>query len=613
MYMLPPRRMHNLGNVPLTGSGVEEDGWLIPLVDRRYFWQWMDTSNILLPGTLDSDANPMAWDDLIDRINNPFVTGGGDESVIHDAISAAYGFANNKELVGRAVTNLAVYMDAVAASVGMRCVFDAQTETLNLQSAAKANEKYLENLELGVAGNKGDELLAGGFFGSDGVARNIRPRNVSVSFPRYVYRKPQVGNPGAEGRARDVRPEDDVWEVEVPFAETDVRGEMDEAGEDVSSMFFARTTKMLYSSAEADFTPPPDTAFTSGEPLYTLVNPREIYPDAPNNETALNLLAQQAADDYYRWLRYSYDRSYLGLTEWEITGIDDWVWYHPAYRNPEGGYSSFTRVSSMPYNFGSSEMLNQLTGVEDSWYAIAVNDWEENATVGNYPAGYPRVKCRACDWDEGRSWMLNQGRAALTADDAWAGPIGNEFGRGEDFWIYLPRTTPGDGTVFDANLGWQTQADPAVYAGDVIQWKLDDDSVPVCISEYLHQGRIRDVKMIGLNRVPRGWSACDGSERTGASGTFNVVDMSPEDGLGHPTEGFVGAMPRHTNGLSESIQERGKLHNWDAMGAQPIFMPDEGLAQLEYDDGSGAIPHHVLRVAPGHYVTVALNFIQRYK
>jgi hypothetical protein len=525
----------------------------------------------------------LEWGELITRAASRFVLGSG-VTLTQDSVSDKYGFASNEEFIVRPAANIATCLDAIAASVGLRIVFDAGTETLSFQGAANANAAYLNNVNLGVSQNKGNESLAGL---ESWRLRNTRPEKVSVIFPRYVYSKPQ---PGAArfteetGNDAFVNPDDTTWGVDVEFSDTDVHGEMEAAGENVDRMETFGTSKTFFSAAGADFTPP----FAEGGESFVRNDPRLIYPDVPNNESALELLAQQVADDYYRWLRYSYDRSFLGLTEWALTGVDDWIWYHPAYRNPEGGYSCFTRVSSMPCNFGSSEMLNQLSGIEDSWYALALDDWKEN---GWYGLGYPRVKCRACDWDGGGQ-------------------------RGDFFWVHLPRKRDATGDPRTLNF----EADPAVYEGDVIRWKLDHNSVPICESEYLHMGKIGDVKTTGTNRIPVGWALCDGTtyetDVVPDWTSFTVADMreGSEDGLGHPNYSHGGAHPKHRDPFgNEQLHDRIKIHHWDAAGNPAIFLPDEGFANVEYDDDSGAIPHHALRIASGFYMSTVFNFIQRYK
>src|SRR6185437_10805426 len=102
LYMLPPR--------PLTQITGNNDAWLLPLVDERYWW-WFKASNITVtPGTT-------TWTQLYASIATALGI-----TLTVDAIPAAYLKPTGDFGVG--YDSLPLLLDAVARSVGQRIVRD---------------------------------------------------------------------------------------------------------------------------------------------------------------------------------------------------------------------------------------------------------------------------------------------------------------------------------------------------------------------------------------------------------------------------------------------------------------------------------------------------------
>lgn len=300
MYLLPPR--------PVNHTEAVADGselWLLPLVDRRYFFQFRDAGYLVLDET--------QWSSLIALLAARLGV-----SVSFSSIPSSYFIPDNTEL-SRPYENAAVLMDAVAACVGQRITFNLDTQSLILIDASDSTV---------LAGNNVDEhepfRLAGG--GHTGTQRlGMVPGSVRVVFPKY-----------REG----VQQEDgDVWVANIapPVLTTMPNGSI----------------KTFFDTAAADFT--------------------NNQSSQPNNAAQLVVLARQISAHYYAFQFHLYDVSYAGLTAtWIMSGYDDYVWYHVGYQYPrqpssdesegnffEGDYSCFTRIASLPYNFGVSEMLHQ--------------------------------------------------------------------------------------------------------------------------------------------------------------------------------------------------------------------------------------------------------------
>src|SRR5688572_3340467 len=101
MFLLPPRELNN------TETGV--NGFLLCLVDQRYFWQFTDT------GLMEVD-DATTWEEVYDMIGQ-----GMGISIFYDDINPGY-FRPDPEELTRRYENGGLLLDAVAHSVGQRIV-----------------------------------------------------------------------------------------------------------------------------------------------------------------------------------------------------------------------------------------------------------------------------------------------------------------------------------------------------------------------------------------------------------------------------------------------------------------------------------------------------------
>ena len=314
MYLLPPRR--------LAHAGGHQALWLLPLVDKRYFWQWRDFGY----ETLDADTT---WESLITHCATQL-----DVEIAHDGVPAAYMKPDAVELT-RHHENLAVMLDAIAACIGMRAVFNPSQETLTLENAASAAAKYATSLRLN------GEILAGG---TAATVPNHKPTQAKVVFP--IYRNGLIDADG------------DVYTV------------TNAAAEYTTASMETGTTKVFYDSCHANM---------SG-----------VYPGgSPHNVDELTDLANQIASDYYAWLTLVYDATYVGLGTWWLSGFDDYLWYHfgsqrtaqPEDESNSGDYACYTRVCTHPYNFGVSELLHW--PLPESSSSSSISDYHQSTSSGS--------------------------------------------------------------------------------------------------------------------------------------------------------------------------------------------------------------------------------------
>lgn len=326
MYPMPPY---------LLNVGTTDDLYLLPLVDQRYFWQYQDTGPLAL-------TDSTTWADILSALSTLLGT-----TIATSTIESAYGQPAVTAMTRR-YENIATMLDAVAACLGMRVVFDARSEAVAMMNAADA--LVFHNLNLAAHQSS---IMAGG--------ANAQPlRNQIPSQVRVVFPKQQNGH-----RQDDA----DVYVVTVTAA--DILG---------SSQLtqLSNSTKTFHETAEADMTNSTST---------------------PDNLTALTALATQIATDYYAWLKHTYDVSYAGLRSWVPNGLDDWLLLNAGVSRPadgevfgvegmaHGDYDYSTRVCAMPYNLAPSELTHAPTS-HKAEKCLRRFELYENLTFGSSAQAY---------------------------------------------------------------------------------------------------------------------------------------------------------------------------------------------------------------------------------
>lgn len=313
MYMLPPR--------PITYGGGQQAAYLLPLVDLRYFWQWIDVGDV-------SDVT--SWSDLISAIGTLLAPFGG---LTAGSISSDYGVPDAEML--RSYSNAAVLLDVVAESVGMRTVCKPDGSVV-LQAGGDAGSAATQQTAMPVlAGDMPKKMRA-----------SILPPKVRVAFPVYYYHSREDSNG-------------------YFYVDTDVGtsgdGKKDGSQSDESILTVFTTAAALYKKAVY----PPDTSAD------------------PENVTEVNALAKVIADAYAAFAADSYDMTFVGVNDqWTANGLDDYLWFHIGHQltadvkgsdkgdeneldNPTlGDYVFYTRVASLPPNFGQPMQFQQFT---DGW------------------------------------------------------------------------------------------------------------------------------------------------------------------------------------------------------------------------------------------------------
>jgi hypothetical protein len=357
MHLLPPRPI----SVPGV-STVDESLWLLPIVDDRYFWQWLDMGAIAAVDALDQTST---WADLWGLIET-----GLTKAVTKDTISADYFKPDPREFT-REFQNIGMLMDAAAASVGHRIVRKLDGSILSIGAETAAAALAINTAAGGLAGSF--RLIAGGDF-SDVAPWSICPEKVAVVCPRY-----DLGRPDCDGA---------VYATEVTATSLGV------------SSYRTALVKVFFSTAFADYL-------------------GDVTAATPDNTADLTTLATQIATDYYAWIAKQFDYTFAGLKSWTPTGFEDWIEWTWGRLSPcegqddareateramdalvgksEGNdelrelrellsdlvgggakprreYLATTRVQSFPPNFGVDDLLQQFElPVHEEWLTVELD------------------------------------------------------------------------------------------------------------------------------------------------------------------------------------------------------------------------------------------------
>lgn len=293
MFLLPPR--------PLTVKTSGNAGWLLTLVDVRYFWQLKEVGDLLPTETT-------TWDALFDLL----LAAVDETSVTKDTVDADY-LNPDKTQFTRFCDNPAILLDAATHSVGQRLVrrIDGQVTLMNFTTADALATDNLDSPEdswTRIAGDSFDDEIGD------------LPRTVKVCFPKIADHVPDC-DCAVFAISKD--PAD--LALDFPLFNTTV----------------SDATKVFHSACYAEL--------TAG--------------GSPSNLSKLTPLAEQIATDYYKQFERRFDYTFNGIKLWDPTSYDDHTLYSFGRQRPDKSYDVTTRVQSVPLNFGIDDQLSQDTDI----------------------------------------------------------------------------------------------------------------------------------------------------------------------------------------------------------------------------------------------------------
>lgn len=304
-YLLPP---HPVSTEAFSRNGL----WLLPIVDERYYWQFITGFESPIDNT---SPTSQTWAALFASI----AAGMGIDLTV-DAIPTTYLYPNPFVISGTSPHSGPQLLDAAAYSVGQRIVPD-----------------------YGAFGPKTD--FPGGRWLSQNWAnaKTRRGNNLSVAYDIGAL---QYGNVASFPNEAAIAPES----VVVGFRAS-------KNGIVVHDWKTERYQKSV-TAAEGAYTGGTTNGY-SATVLSTALADISLSDniDAPDNQAALNNLATQIATDFYAgiWIQ---DSAINGISQWQESGFDDYVEFNCGERLEDGTYVSKTRIHSTPYNEVMDAMLH---------------------------------------------------------------------------------------------------------------------------------------------------------------------------------------------------------------------------------------------------------------
>lgn len=270
MHLLPPRPLSGIPPLTVaqqTAAETKETLWLLPLVDVRYFWQFISTGNLEL-------TNSSTWPDVFTAIGAVLGV-----TVTADSEDADYLQPDWIELTRR-YNPVPALLDAVAASVGQRITRDPAGTVLS-QSVATAKTQ--------LAANYADAALSLGAGSDYSTSLGDIPEKIRVNFRRWsqynVYCDGEVYTTTSLASATSDPPTSTVTGKE----------------------------RIFHSTLYAEY--PYNTAANSA--------------GDPTNKATLDALAAQMAGDYYGWISKQFDICFNGIADLYMTGFDDAIIWEP--------------------------------------------------------------------------------------------------------------------------------------------------------------------------------------------------------------------------------------------------------------------------------------------
>ncbi len=355
--------------------------WLLPLVDKRFWWQFENTGDLELDGAT-------TWETFLLTLCSQL-----DESPEIDGIHGDYGTPHPD--ASRDYHNVPSLLDAAVHSVGMR--FLAYPDgTYRVRDWSNSRDELLINVEGREQGQGNPEsdknrensgvgpILAGGLMlypqdydkpePGEILANATVPEKVAVSFPELCDNAPRLD----EDRHEIVKELSDL-----PADETTIVASEQKPG----------SVKNIRSWAGANYIQTNTTVL--------------------DNSSELDDLATRIASDYFQSVENHFDIKYGCIRDWEPTGFDemtiytygrlrsteegpDIIWHESpvdVWDDEEGPREVSTRVYSWPINQGIEEQLSWGAPVHKGtrWGEAIEDDQDANSGVTGHNCRYVRV------------------------------------------------------------------------------------------------------------------------------------------------------------------------------------------------------------------------------
>lgn len=306
LYALSARPLNKV-QVAVDAEGDLPPGfYLLHLVDERYWWQFQDVAVQPLTST--------TWAGMYTALAGLLGI-----TLTNDTIPSAYLQPCLDCALDAQSSNAAVILDAVASNCGQTIV-RAYDGTYTASSNSTHNTTFAANLLDFPSWMAGGDLFASG----SAALNALLPASVVVAFPKFSQ--------GVAVNCRSNRYPFGLQAGDFYTVSTAISAVSGYSG------LTGKGTKYFHDTAAALFTLPTDST--------------------PTNNTTLQALALQIAQDYYDGLFGGDDRVYGSIVEWQPEGFHDLLFTYSKTR-----FS--TRVRRMPFNLHCEE-LNHGAGLHDN-------------------------------------------------------------------------------------------------------------------------------------------------------------------------------------------------------------------------------------------------------
>jgi hypothetical protein len=340
-YLLPPHPLSFSAKELREDPGDRPTAWMLPIVDRRYFWQWRHLG-LIEDESFDTlqDAVDYAATQLGIKITVRFASHTGDDLSAFPA----------PKTDGLNYANAAIFLDAITSPLGMLLTPNIKSPTgYDLWGFAAAQAAYRARMNEGkvYAETTGDQAAGGEY---------DERLEIITGGDFYGRPKSNVGLWSLDAYA-SARPE----KVTVLFLD----GSAVEYDTD------------LIDTLEGSFVTVPGSN-------------RVVRVPVESDEAGYS---QDVAEAFVQRFRNQYDWTIAGIRPWLLTSFDDCVIYSEQFV-PPGGYCCFTRAMSHAHNF-AAELSESGGGPCDfiKFTITAVNETctQATVTIDHVPCGCSTV------------------------------------------------------------------------------------------------------------------------------------------------------------------------------------------------------------------------------
>jgi hypothetical protein len=348
LYALPPVPLAQIADA--SGQPLVNNVFIIPLVSKRYFWQYkpLPVLGILNGGT--------SWTALFGQVSNAL-----NEPLTIDMIEPEYLMADALLNV-MAGDSAALLLDTCAFNVSMRVVewYDGTIQVMGTDTARKVRQQddsLFRDRTLRAGGSVFDmgAPYYSGLNAGIPIYSAVIPKAVQIRFPTKVCTGVRTGQ------------ENPYWIETVNLTDSDVP----------TNNLFITTQQKGFNGTKA-FRDTAIAQIAAGGGTIT-----------PINETALRGLALEIAEEYWRWISdIAYDRVYNGIVGFKPEGYLDQIEFTYRFAEFPEGSETVSSVADQSYvSFGTTAFHTKAGGTLEQTTRVISLPWNAEPEELHHFAG----------------------------------------------------------------------------------------------------------------------------------------------------------------------------------------------------------------------------------